>query len=127
MEFYRLLARWAYLLKSKSLYHELKYYVKKKQQHIIVYYFINGRGIGKTYNLMKISGKYKIPVVEPNMYMAKLASESYKKFNPIVLSAYDLREINAGSIVLVDDYELLTSEARNELQKCILIGFKIEN
>lgn len=128
MKFYERLESWSYLLRSKALYHELKYYVKKKQTHIKRLYHFNSRGIGKTYNLMKISGKYKIPVVEPNIHMAKWASESYKKFKPIVVSASDLcGKINAGSIMLVDNYELLTPEARNELQKCILIGFKIEN
>ena len=110
------------------MYYELKYYVKKKQQHVKVCHFISERPIDKTYNLMKISGKYKIPVVEPNMDIAKSLSESYKKFNPIVLSASDLcGEINTGSIVLVEDYEQLTTEAKDELQKYILIGFKIEN
>lgn len=72
MKFYERLELWSYLLRSKALYHELKYYVKKKQTHIKRLYHFNSRGIGKTYNLMKISGKYKIPVIEPMGNMADM-------------------------------------------------------
>ena len=85
MKFYERLEHWSYLLKSKALYHELKYYVKKRQTHIKQLYSFNSRGIGKTYNLMKISGKYKIPVIEPMGSMADYAYKMHLKFNPIVL------------------------------------------
>lgn len=91
MKFYERLEHWSYLLKSKALYHELKYYVKKRQTHIKRLYGFNSRGIGKTYNLMKISGKYKIPVIEPMGSMADYAYKMHLKFNPTVLTPSQLR------------------------------------
>lgn len=40
---------------------------------------------------MKISGKYKIPVIEPMGSMADYAYKMHLKFNPIVLTPSQLR------------------------------------
>ena len=40
MKFYEQLEHWAFLLRSKALYYELKYYVRKKQTHIKNYILI---------------------------------------------------------------------------------------
>lgn len=126
MKFYERLEHWSYLLRSKALYHELKYYIKKKQSHIRRLPRFNCRGIGKTYNLMKISGKYGIPVVEPTEKMVKWASENYKEFEPIVITPNSLRgRIKTGSIILVDERQLLNENIKSELDKYIQIGFEI--
>ena len=82
MKFYERLEYWSYLLRSKALYYELKYYVKKKQTHIKRLYHFNSRGIGKTYNLMKISGKYKIPVLFAAGKLAENYAKAAKAVNP---------------------------------------------
>lgn len=128
MKFYERLESWSYLLRSKALYHELKYYVKKKQTHIKRLYHFNSRGIGKTYNLMKISGKYKIPVVEPMGSMADYVYKRYLKFNPIVLTPSQLKgRVKPRTIILVDEKQLLNENAKSELGKYIQIGFETEN
>ena len=128
MKFYERLESWSYLLRSKALYHELKYYVKKKQTHIKRLYHFSSRGIGKTYNLMKISGKYKIPVIEPMESMADYAYKRYLKFNPIVLTPSQLKgRVKPGTIILVDEKQLLNENAKSELGKYIQIGFETEN
>lgn len=128
MKFYERLESWSYLLRSKALYHELKYYVKKKQTHIKRLYHFNSRGIGKTYNLMKISGKYKIPVIEPMGSMADYVYKRYLKFNPIVLTPSQLKgRVKPRTIILVDEKQLLNENAKSELGKYIQIGFETEN
>lgn len=128
MKFYERLESWSYLLRSKALYHELKYYVKKKQTHIKRLYHFNSKGIGKTYNLMKISGKYKIPVIEPMGSMADYVYKRYLKFNPIVLTPSQLKgRVKLGTIILVDEKQLLNENAKSELGKYIQIGFETEN
>ena len=128
MKFYERLELWSYLLRSKALYHELKYYVKKKQTHIKRLYHFNSRGIGKTYNLMKISGKYKIPVIELIGSMADYVYKRYLKFNPIVLTPSQLKgRVKPGTIILVDEKQLLNENAKSELGKYIQIGFETEN
>ena len=128
MKFYERLELWSYLLRSKALYHELKYYVKKKQTHIKRLYHFNSRGIGKTYNLMKISGKYKIPVIELIGSMADYVYKRYLKFNPIVLTPSQLKgRVQPGTIIFVDEKQLLNENAKSELGKYIQIGFETEN
>lgn len=125
MKFYERLESWSYLLRSKALYHELKYYVKKKQTHIKRLYHFNSRGIGKAYNLMKISGKYKIPLIESNIMSAKLACECYRKFQPIVITPIQLEErVKHGSLILVDERQLFSNNDKKALQKYICIGFE---
>lgn len=124
MKFYELLEYWAYMLRSKALYHELKYYVKKKQTHIKRLHHFNGRGIGKTYNLMKISGKYKIPVIVPTITMANEDYMRFTKFNPIIFTPEQLRGIiKPGEVILVDDKDILNESIKAELDKYIQIGF----
>lgn len=125
MKFYERLEHWAYLLRSKALYYEIKYYVKKKQTHIKKLHHFNSRGIGKTYNLMKISGKYKIPLIESNIMSAKWACECYRKFQPIVITPIQLEErVKHGSLILVDERQLFSNNDKKALQKYICIGFE---
>lgn len=130
MKFYERLEHWAFLLRSKALYFELKYYVKKKQTHIKRLH-LNNRGIGKTYNLMKISGKYKIPVVEPTFKMAEQASINFKDLNPIVITPKQLRGVLRGviyhPIILIDEMQLMNDKDKEEIARYVHIGFGIDN
>ena len=130
MKFYERLEHWAFLLRSKALYFELKYYVKKKQTHIKRLH-LNNRRIGKTYNLMKISGKYKIPVVEPTFKMAEQTSIIFKDLNPIIITPKQLRGVLRGviyhPIILIDEMQLMTDEDKEEIARYIHIGFESDN
>ena len=128
MKFYERLERWSHLLRSKALYYELKYYIDKKRTHIKRLLYFNNRGIGKTYNLMKLSGKYGIPVIEPNYMECYLLYKTYQKFNPIVISSNCLRgRVEPGSIVLVDEKQCFDENAKSELENYIQIGFETVN
>jgi len=76
---------------------------------------------------MKISGKYKIPVIEPMGSMADYAYKMHLKFNPIVLTPSQLKWIVPGTIILVDEKQLLNENAKSELDRYIQVGFETEN
>ena len=128
MKFYERLENWAFKMRSKALYHELKYYVERKTPHIRTFHRWDGRGIGKTYSLMKISGKYRIPVLEPVGIARQYLPRVYKKFNPIIVNSEKLRmRYKQGTIVLVDERQLLNNRAKEILKDYIQIGFEMEN
>ena len=128
MKFYERLENLAFKLRSKALYYELKYYVERKTPHIRTFHRWDGRGIGKTYSLMKISGKYRIPVLEPVGIARQYLPRVYKKFNPIVINSEKLRMgYRPGAIVLVDERQLLNNRAKEILKDYIQSGFEVEN
>lgn len=50
------------------------------------------------------------------------------KFNPIVLTPSQLRgRVQPGTIILVDEKQLLNENAKSELDRYIQIGFETEN
>lgn len=77
---------------------------------------------------MKLSGKYGIPVIEPNYMECYLLYKTYQKFNPIVISSKCLRgRVEPGSIVLVDEKQCFDENAKSELENYIQIGFETVN
>ena len=89
----------AFKIRSKSLYLELKYFINKKQSYLkdINYY---DRGIGKSYNLIKLAVKYKCPIFISNhkmeSYIKSLAykilnRKKYNKLKTIVINNYGAR------------------------------------
>ena len=128
MKFYERLEKWAFKMRSNALYHELKYYVERKTPHIRTFHKWDGRGIGRTYSLMKISGKYRIPVLEPIWIARQNLPRLYKKFNPIIVNSEELRiGYKPGTIVLVDERQLLNNRVKEILKDYIQIGFETEN
>ena len=127
MEFYKRLEQLAFYVRSKAIYYEIKHYVKRKEPHIREYFEHNGRGIGKTYNLMKISGEYHIPVLEPNVLSQKrLAIEYEEKFGSVIINPYDIWFLRPGSILLIDEQHLLLDEVLEKIKKknLICIGYQ---
>jgi hypothetical protein len=57
----KLLKGISFKFRSWSLYYELKYYIKNKQSYFKGLHETD-RGIGKTYNLIKLAIKYKCPI-----------------------------------------------------------------
>jgi len=55
----------SFKLKSLAIYLELKYYIKNNQNYFMRIHK-NDRNIGKTYNLVKLAIKYKLPIFVPN-------------------------------------------------------------
>lgn len=127
MVFYKRLEQLAFYVRSKAIYYEIKHYVKRKEPHMRQYFEHNGRGIGKTYNLMKISGEYHIPVLEPNVLSQKrLAIEYEEKFGSVIINPYDIWFLRPGSILLIDEQHLLLDEVLEKIKKknLICIGYQ---
>lgn len=125
MEFYERLEQLAFYVRSKAIYYEIKHYVKRKESHMRQY-FDNGRGIGKTYNLMKISGKYHIPVLEPSVSKQNQCIIKYeKKFGSVIINPYDIWFLRPGSILLIDEQSFLPDEVLKKIKKknLICIGY----
>lgn len=60
--------------------------------------------------------------------MADYAYKMHLKFNPIVLTLSQLRgRVQPGTIILVDEKQLLNENTKSELDRYIQVGFKTEN
>lgn len=80
------LSKWCeilgFKLRQKSLYFELKHYIKNNQSYFrkVKYW---ERSIGKTYSLIKLAQKFKCPIAVPNMiigdYVKRLAQNLHIK------------------------------------------------
>ena len=80
---------------------------------------------------MKISGKYKIPVVEPTFKVAEQTSINFSDLNPIVITPKQLRSVLRGviyhPIILIDEMQLMNDEDKEEIARYIHIGFESDN
>lgn len=114
--------KYLFLLKSKFLYFKFKRAIKKAKKgnsQMIHFDMIAGRCMGKTYNLLKLSGKYNIPVVEPFSVSDDYYKKEVEKFNPIIFSRNEVLSSfrgskygKPGSLVLVDEFQMLDDRAR---------------
>ena len=102
------------------------YFVDKKESHIKRLLKYNGRKIGKTYNLMKISGEYRIPVLVPTLSYRKYCVKNFYGFNPIVVTPSEFAiRFKPGTIILVDERQSLDYKTKKMLDHYIQIGFEI--
>lgn len=114
--------KYLFLLKSKCLYFKFKRAIKKAKKgnsQMIHFNMIAGRCVGKTYNLFKLSGKYDIPVIEPFSGSDIYYKKEVEKFNPIIFSRNEVLSSfrgskygRPGSLVLVDEFQMLDDRAR---------------
>ena len=110
------------LIKSKCLYFKFKKAIKKAKSgnsQMLHFDMVTGRCIGKTYNLLKLSGECNIPVIEPFSGSDIYYEKEVKKFNPVIFSRNEVlssfRESKygrPGSLVLVDEFQMLDDRAR---------------
>lgn len=106
----------AMMMFGESFYYELKHHIENERSHIIdtSKHPNNVRGVGKTYQLVRLSYEYNIPILcfsEINEY--KLRSESIEQgFNPDELLLYTLKDYSMDKEV---DYLLIDENSRCDL------------
>jgi len=117
----------SFKLKQKSLYFELKYFIKNKKTYLKL---ISGyeRGIGKTYTLLQLAHKYKCPVAVPNYMSGEYLKNEYKKLYNKQLNIIVTNESSKGrreKMILCE--EGITYKQINEILKPmteIIVGYK---
>ena len=105
MKIYNVLYKLSYKLKQTGMYYELKSHIK--DEHYTKLLPKHERGIGKTYTLMQLSKKYKLPVLEPNENLKSMFKRQYPK--AWVISPNDImsRGIKHNTTLLVDEIQML--------------------
>lgn len=77
----KLLETISFKLKSSAIYFELKHYIVNKESYLRHIYYWE-RGIGKTYNLIKLARKYSLPIFVPNssseLYIRRIEKKYFK-------------------------------------------------
>lgn len=114
--------KYLFLFRSKCLQFKFERAIKKAKKgnsQMIHFDMITGRCMGKTYNLLKLSGKYNIPVVEQFSGSDIYYKKEVEKFNPIIFSRNEVLSSFRGSkygrpgaLVLVDEFQMLDDRAR---------------
>jgi hypothetical protein len=117
----------AFKFKQKSLYFELKYYIKNKQSYFRRIHYWE-RGMGKTYSLIKLAHKYRCPIAVPTQMIGNNIKEKADYFG-----IRDIQIIPCNQSIVGKRYDLiLCEEGINEefihevlkpMSKC-LIGYK---
>ena len=113
--------KYLFLFRSKCLYFKFERAIKKAKRgnpQIIYFDEVTDRGLGKTYNLLKLGGKYNVPVIEP-FHRSVYYRGEVEKFNPIIFSRNEVLSSfrgskygRPGSLVLVDEFQMLDDRAR---------------
>ena len=113
--------KYLFLFRSKCLYFKFERAIKKAKRgnpQIIYFDEVTDRGLGKTYNLLKLGGKYNVPVIEP-FHRSVYYRGEVENFNPIIFSRNEVLSSfrgskygRPGSLVLVDEFQMLDDRAR---------------
>jgi len=128
---YLLLSKWlegfAFILTQKSLYFELKHYIKKKETYFKSLHYYS-RGIGKTFTLIKLAKKYKCPIaVSTNssiMHIKNMCKKHNIKEDIELIPCSYMTRGKRREVILCD--EGISQEFLNEVLKPMcnhLIGF----
>lgn len=114
--------KYLFLFRSKCLQFKFERAIKKAQKgnpQMIHFDMVTGRCVGKTHNLLKLSGKYDIPVIEPFSGSDTHYKKEVEKFNPIIFSRNEVLSSfrgskygRPGSLVLVDEFQMLDDRIR---------------
>lgn len=127
MKLYQRLEKWAYWLRFRATYHEMKYYLKEVMKCKRDSYFKEitrcDRAIGKTCSLVELSVKYNIPIVvqtyawknEIDINTVLFLPRHLRKRKPIVLVANETLYGYHSDILLVD--ECLSNEQMELVKK----------
>ena len=110
-------------LRRKILYYRLKFYVKHKKNKFIN---VKKRGIGKTFTLLQLAHEYDIPILEPGIFMrdnVKRWLQTYRDIEEVeVLAPNNLYKLEYGSLLLVDERQLLDKDTRFYLARFTCVG-----
>lgn len=118
---YEIMEDMAFKLKSEALYLKLKELIDDRIDGIIKIY---ERGIGKTYNLSRLSEEYRIPMIVCTP-MGKRLILQRKEFNPFVIYQDEIKEYYFNEkIALIDEEHLINPDNLKYLKdkEIILIG-----
>lgn len=121
----------AYIMRSDALFYELEYYYLEKIPYII-YTNSMDRGMGKSYNLVKLALKYDLPIIVGNNYSKRYISYLGKtKFDQIP-NIIVLRKVE--DVLGIENKPYLLEEGVNENvirymrnKEFQLIGFELWN
>lgn len=128
----KMLEQLAFKLRQKSLYYELKHYIKIKENYIKKMHPWQ-RGIGKTYTLIQLADKYHCPIIVPLEMNKKYILSKAKNMRKSI-KVYKLNAINYSSYrSLRSDIVLIDEGVDNDLIEYYLvptckqiIGFSIQ-
>ena len=76
----KLLEILAFKFRQKSLYFELKHYLKNNESYLKKIHYWE-RAIGKTYTLVKLAHKYKCPIIVPSEITTRHIQDICKELN----------------------------------------------
>lgn len=109
MKIYETMENMAFKLRSETLYLRLKELIDEKDGIIIKTY---DRGIGKTYNLARLSEEYDIPLIVNSSTAKQCLLRSDKgKFKARVICQDEVRGFYfKEGVVLVDEYRLMRED-----------------
>lgn len=110
-------------LRQKAIYYELKHYIKKRKTYLKPIHYYN-RGIGKTYSLVKLSKKYKCPILVCNENYRSIIKRFDKKGKIQVVTTKNF-DIGMKFDLLLCDEQIDISFIENVVSprcKCI-VGF----
>lgn len=117
----------AFKLRQKSLYFKLAYYLKHNIEHFENAHYL-GRGIGKTYTLIKLAQKFKCPIVVSSIMSAdslRRKCRSLKLNIDIIICNGQLRGKMYDKVLCEEDVNLAQiNEVLKPACKCI-VGFII--
>ena len=101
----KFLEKLSFKLRSTALYFELKHYIKNGKNYIKPVY-IYTRGIGKTYNLLKLAHKYKCPIIVSTKgmekYIMRLNRDHFKSPVEIIVASNNCRGKRLG-LALIEE------------------------
>jgi hypothetical protein len=87
----KFLEKLSFKLRSTALYFELKHYIKSGKSYLKPVY-IYQRGIGKTYNLLKLAHKYDCPILVSNDRSSRYLQDMNRKMFKTPIKTYICNE-----------------------------------
>lgn len=122
-EWLDLLSIWA---KSNSIYFELKYYIKKNKSSYL-HSKNYSRGSGKSYNLVKLAIKYKLPIYCNNHsakdYLLRMARCTFNKTIQVIVANEYARGYRFDKALIDEgiDFQIINDVIKPKVKT--LIGF----
>lgn len=115
---------WLYMRRSNLMYHILKHNIKKKREKIISLSEKHGRGIGKTYNLVRLSDEFDIPLIVPTSMSMDYILKRFPQYKPNLILKDKWRSMHIGSIILIDELQGFDPYVQKYLKRFTRIGFE---
>lgn len=108
------------------MYHILRHSIKKKREKIITLSKKYEREIGKTYNLVRLSDEFKIPLVVPTSRSMSYIIKAFPQYRPNLIMKNNLRSMHIGSLLLIDELQRFDPYVQKYMKRFTRIGFEIK-